>query len=98
LNLPASAATVERLADELATVIAERDRLRAVVERFVGFARSIGTTPTNAAVDSMTGLLAQALEALDVSPAIGDHAEETCVDSACPIHGTPDSGTGSPDE
>jgi len=22
----------------------------------------------------------------------GDHAEETCVDSACPIHGTPDTG------
>jgi hypothetical protein len=67
----AAAVAVGNMAEYASRAVEERDRLRGVVERFVSFARSIGTTPTNSAVDSMTGLLADALAALDVSPAMG---------------------------
>jgi hypothetical protein len=80
-------------AADVAAIIAERDRLRAVVEhdvlpwlRYVtDDARDLGD---HERADATAALYRSIVEQLDRSADIGDHAEETCVDSACPLHGS----------
>lgn len=80
----------QHLRDALKDMRTERDRLRAVVEAARAYLDEVPTSlrdDVSAAEDNRLGDL---IAALDRSTDIGgdDHAEETCVDSACPLHPT----------
>lgn len=77
-------------AADVANLLAERDRLRAVVDEVVNLRREEERGREEdvwASWHRLTALLDQ----LDGSADMGgseDHAEETCVDTTCPLHGS----------